>query len=225
MKKLSALLLGAICTLTLWGCGDKKGEISQTSHTVTQSSQTGTDEDIDIKYPVLPEYSATINEMIKQEALRVLDAYEIDVPEEERLSLEIDYEIKLKTDDLISIVFEGLGYIQGTAHPNNFFYTLNIDAKTAKKVRLADRVTVDDSFIQAVYQAARDIPEPEIYDAFMNSYEDKDALLQRLYDADGSDDWPQGTSAFSYFTPTSVGVSLPIGTFHVEIEVPTDKIV
>jgi len=245
MKKWLSLLLTVTCMLALWGCRDPKDEpqegtvsaVSQTSNAVTaitqqnesseppQTNRAERSDDITINYPVLAEYSDRVNQAIKEEAYLALDAYDLDFFEpEERLSLEIDYEIKLKTDDLISIVFSGLGFIQGTAHPNHFFYTLNIDAKTAQKVRLADRVTVDNQFVQAIYQAAYDIPKPEQYEAFMNSYEDKDALRDCLNTSDGSDDWPTSSYVFSYFTPTAVGVSLPIGTFHVEIEVPVNEV-
>jgi len=243
MKKLLALLLSAICILTLWGCGNAKSEVpqegtasaaSQTSNvamTITQQDESNEppptnraerSDDITINCPVFAEYSDRVNQAIKEEAYLALNAYDLDFFEpEEQLSLEIDYEIKWKTDELISIIFSGLGYIQGTAHPNHFFYTLNIDAKTAKKVRLADRVTIDDSFMQAIYQAARDIPEPELHDAFIGHYKNAEQLLEYLATADSLENgFENQLDVFSYFTPTAIGVSLPIGTYHVEIEVP-----
>ena len=247
MKKLFVLSLCAIYILAMWGCeGTKKeppqesstsAELQTSNVTTTTAQQSELDEapqtnraersdDITINYPVLAEYSDRVNQAIKEEAHLALNEYDLEFFDpEERLTLEIDYEIKRKTDDLISIVFSGLGYIQGTAHPNNFFYTFNIDAKTAEKVRLADRVTIDDKFMQAVYKAARGVPEPELYDAFMNSYEDKEALLEYLASADSLEKGLENQlNVFSYFTPTAIGVSLPIGTFHVEIEVLMNEV-
>ena len=240
MKKFLSLLLIVICILALWGCGSVKNEeaptsaVSQTSGAVTtitqqnesneppQTNRAERSDAVTINYPVLAEYSDQVNQAIKEEAHRALNAYAPDfLGSEEQLSLEIDYEIKWKTDELISIIFSGLGYIQGTAHPNHFFYTLNIDTKTAEKVRLADRVTIDDSFMQAVYQAARDIPEPELHDAFIGHYENAEQLLEYLATADSLENgFENQLDVFSYFTPTAIGVSLPIGTYHVEIEVP-----
>jgi hypothetical protein len=52
--------------------------------------------------------------------------------------LEISYEIRYATDDLISVESNESAYSRGAAHPNNLTLALNYDLKNGKKLALAD---------------------------------------------------------------------------------------
>jgi hypothetical protein len=52
--------------------------------------------------------------------------------------LEIGYDIRLATDDFVSVEFSESAFSQGAAHPNNFTIALNFDVKKGKKLALAD---------------------------------------------------------------------------------------
>jgi hypothetical protein len=59
-----------------------------------------------------------INEMIRNEVLKVLNYYDSDV---NNLDLEIKYEITWKSKNLLSIQYSGIGYLKPSAHPKQPF--------------------------------------------------------------------------------------------------------
>ena len=56
----------------------------------------------------------------------------------DEVTLEINYVIKLKDKNLLSVQYSGMGYSKGAAHPNNLFYTTNINLISGTRIRLAD---------------------------------------------------------------------------------------
>ena len=86
-----------------------------------------TDREIKVDYPQIANLGDNgkqdkINKTIKEEALKVLNYYQD--PEEDfrsKLSLEIGYDIKLKTAKVLSIQYSGTGNVEGAAHPNRLF--------------------------------------------------------------------------------------------------------
>ncbi len=80
-----------------------------------------------------------INEQIKQDALKILEFYEV-IKED---TLEVSYEIKgsFKTD--ISIVYKGYYLKKGDSYPINIIYTSNLELKNASRHNLADRVDLE----------------------------------------------------------------------------------
>ena len=177
-----------LCVVLLTGCGARLGQ---------------TDE-INIDYPVFPEYSAEVNELIKETAYSALDLYDEDsFDSEQRLLLDIAYEVKMKEEDFVSVAFSGQGHIPPRSRLDHFFYTLNLDIKTGEEVRLADKASIDDAFANALHQAARETLNPESYELFRHDYidcpyNDDCSFLQELASAD------------AYFTPNTIGVILPI---------------
>jgi len=180
-------------------------------------------DEINIDYPVFPECSDEVNALIKNAAYSALDWYDLEFFEpEERLTLDIGYEIKLKTDEFVSIAFQGWGYLEGTVYPNNWFSTLTLNVETGERVQLADRVPVNTAFVEALHRAAKKTLEPERYEAYKNYYIDEKRydLLSELAGADA-----EGSEFYSYFTPDSVGISVPIWHVygdHIEIEIPNN---
>ena len=80
-----------------------------------------------------------INEQIKQDALKILEFYEV-IKED---TLEVSYEIKgsFKTD--ISIVYKGYYLKKGASYPINIIYTSNLELKDVSRYNLAERVDLE----------------------------------------------------------------------------------
>lgn len=178
-----------------------------------------------IKYPQLSGLSDVdkqkqINNILKDEALKVLKYYE--EPYGGFLDVDIEYKITLKTMTILSIQYSGDGYVSHAAHPNNLFYTTNINIKTGKRLRLTDIVNIDEDFaskflndgFKALWPEQRvvlqDITNKEIQRNFKNA----DSL-----DNIGTE---KKSDVFSYFTNDSMGISISVSHAigdHAEFEI------
>lgn len=85
----------------------------------------------------------TLNKIIEDEALSILDNYDIN----DISSLEIDYEISFWNKKIISIKYYGLGNAKKSVYPNNIFYTTNIDIENLTILKLSDVVDIDETFL------------------------------------------------------------------------------
>jgi hypothetical protein len=65
-------------------------------------------------------------------------------------TLDCTYEIRLATDDLISVEFSESEYSQGAAHPNSFATVLNYDVKNGKKLTLADLFNPKSNYLKTI---------------------------------------------------------------------------
>jgi hypothetical protein len=182
-----------------------------------------TENNIKINYPQLKKSSdqqkeKTINELIKKEAIKVLNYY---LPEVQDLTLEINYEIKSKSPSLLSIQYTGVGYMNSAAHPNNHYYTTNIDIETGTILQLKDMVNIDENFVGNLKQNAKSM-KPE-HQGILNSIHPSD-LLNMLTNADSLDNigTENQSDTFSYFTSDSLGISIPVSHAegdHAEFEI------
>ncbi|QIZ05706.1 DUF4163 domain-containing protein [Priestia megaterium] len=184
---------------------------------------TYTENNIKINYPQLTKSSdhpkeKTINQLIKNEAIKVLNYYR---PEVQDLTLEINYEIKSKSPSLLSIQYTGVGYMNGAAHPNNHYYTTNIDIETGTILQLKDMINIDENFVGNIKQNAKSM-KPE-HHGILNSIQPSD-LLNMLTNADSLDNigTENQSDTFSYFTSDSLGISIPVSHAegdHAEFEI------
>lgn len=160
-----------------------------------------------IQYPELQCYFLgsnleKINEMIKNEALKKAVEYEQDADDEYDLghvTLEINYEIKYFSESYISITFKRDFTARRAAHPTSLFYTLNIDLKKAKHIKLGDMANVDEYFVRCFRKAIKDRqktnPYPAAYDYFTDISDKR--ILEYLK---SSDCLKNHCETFSYFT-------------------------
>jgi hypothetical protein len=105
---------------------------------------------------------------------------EEDLPEETQTSsLDIGYQIRLATDDLISVEFTQGQYSRGAAHGNSITAVLNFDVKNGKKLALADLFNANSKYLTVIADySIRDLKE--------QSKRDKDSMLEDDQIQDGA---------------------------------------
>jgi len=75
----------------------------------------------------------------------------VELPAEtQESSLDIGYEIRYATDDLISVEFTEREYSRGAAHPNSATSVLNYDVKNGKKLVLADLFNAKSNYLNVI---------------------------------------------------------------------------
>jgi uncharacterized protein DUF3298/peptidoglycan-N-acetylmuramic acid deacetylase PdaC-like protein len=65
-------------------------------------------------------------------------------------SFNVNYNVALAQDDLISVEFEVGSYYQGAAHPNSYSEVVNYDLKNGKLLKLSDLFKPDAKFLQTI---------------------------------------------------------------------------
>ncbi|HEY5586524.1 MAG TPA: DUF4163 domain-containing protein [Ruminiclostridium sp.] len=144
--------MGLVLSLSMSGCKVKNdlknGNITDNGIKYQITKSTYTDKDIKIIYPQINNFGdkdkqKTINEIIKADALAFLANYKYNVNSTEGLTFNLDYKIKYKGLDYLSIVYLGLASVKEIPYPTNQIYTSNIDLANEKDLIL---VNVIDSF-------------------------------------------------------------------------------
>ena len=233
MKKRYAFIILLLVFFFSFGCNN--APVSEQESTIISSENVSKEDfhDIDsfsydfsyplfevkVDYPEFPEYSKEVNRLIKEEAFSVPYHYygqEL-YSSSDNLLLSISYEVKLKTDNFISIVFRGTGHNKGSTSANYVFYTLNLDLQTMKKVRLPDRVVIDDALMDSLIEKIKGTLGPQLNYMFGDS--ESSELQAHLLDSDTA---PEGI--FSYYTTTAVGICFPVPHAYFETEVPIDEV-
>ncbi|MDO4269040.1 MAG: hypothetical protein Q4C73_11255 [Eubacteriales bacterium] len=90
-----------------------------------------------VKYPDDISTEAAVNELIKKNALSVLDAYEVD---ESKDTVEVTCRVMAADRSRITITYTGSMMADGAAHPLNLFYTNTVDMRTASSLDLPSLV-------------------------------------------------------------------------------------
>lgn len=129
-----------------------------------------------VTYPKLKgdkDYSK-VNEIIKNAVSSHIEQDEKESP----LNIDLDYEVKNQSDDLLSIVFTGLAVNKEAAHPSKIFFTINYDLSNDKAITLTDVTTVDQKFFQVLKGLMKDQVENDIYNAMVESNDDMELLTE-----------------------------------------------
>lgn len=155
----------------------------------------------------------SINNLIKNEALKVLNYYNSDI---DSLTLEINYDISWKGNNLLSIQYWGTGFNEGAAHPNNLFYTTNINVVNGSNVRLADVINIDERFIKKFRNGEFKLVNTVLNDkAFIIASKDAysfEELIDLFKNADSLDyvGTEKQSDIFSFFTEDALCISIPV---------------
>jgi hypothetical protein len=176
------------------------------NYTISQETLTenSNNNNISIKYPQLisdvKDFSKTnqlINDTIKDYLKYEYGDNYTD------LMLDVDYQTTLSNSSLISIVFEGLGNVSTAAHPNNIFFSLNINLKDSMRLRLQDIYAVDNEFTNTVMTNLSQQTSTEISDYVTKN--SKNGLAALLINADSSE-----SNIYSYLTDNQLGISFSV---------------
>ncbi len=175
-------------------------------------------ENLTIHYPQIQqlnhkEKEERINQRIKEEALYYIKQY--DDPE---LTIEMDYEIMMRTPESLSIVYTGYSNIEGGMYPTHHLFSTNIDIASGKKIKLLDPYTVNDTFVEALrtgtYLDRENPSQPNqekvaaVFD-YLNSVQNQE-LLDALKQGDNPNLEENLWTVFTYQTPDSLVVSLQV---------------
>ncbi|OPJ56102.1 PdaC/SigV domain-containing protein [Clostridium chromiireducens] len=159
-----------------------------------------------------------INKLLEEEALDILSGYLQDDPKLKNLTLDINYEVKLKNNKYFSVAYSGYGNVKGTAHPLSLFYTTNINVENARGMRLVDYADVmnilkklkDTTTVKVVSS------EEEVAEAQKNALVEMNdgELLSILKDSDfrvenGKIIIPE-KGGYSYMEENNIVISLPV---------------
>ncbi|HYH04287.1 MAG TPA: hypothetical protein VEC37_14440, partial [Bacillota bacterium] len=143
-----------------------------------------------------------------------------------KYSLEMGCIIKYQSEQLLSIQYIGVGYVQGGAYPNNLFYTTNINIKNASRIRLKDLVNIDKKLVEVFLKGRYTVWDPELNLESEGALDDvrmsfnTTSLIKYFNEADLL--YQNSAYVFSYFTKGALGISIgvphAIGD-HVEFEI------
>ena len=183
---------------------------------------------ISLQYPVIEnlDNASSINELIKKNALSIIDAYDID---EKKDTLSIQCKVISADRSRITLTYTGTLSVGGGAHPSNIFYTNTIDTRNGSNLdlpyltdpkTLAEYVLSDD----CVYQNS----SPELKAAMKNVNADRNqAYYTELFqnaDFPFTGNFPE---SFSYEYEGDVYVSIPVphaaGDYIIAIYTPENK--
>lgn len=170
---------------------------------------------VQVHYPQIQtdqeDYKSINDEIAAMVPLFVVSTYGEDY---HGLTLEMDYTVYTYMGKWISVVFEGIGNVQDTAHPTNILFSLNFDLVTGSRVALSDIFPIDSSTIQKL----REVYPPDDYKAEWLREIPDIQLLELLKNSDHL-----FGNTYSYFTSEGLYVSLQaphaIGD-HVEFCIP-----
>ncbi|SHH18914.1 hypothetical protein [Desulfosporosinus lacus] len=221
MKKWALISL-LFLAMMINGCGDKKDIVLSSNNTnkvQEKFSTTSTDKydivkatfrdkTIMINYPQISNLSDSgkeeiVNKLIMASALEVLDNYKDDISS---LKLDMDFEIKYKGTDLLSIQYLGTSSVKDSAYPVNLIQTANIDLRKEKNLTLSDVVTMGDGFINKftdgkyiAYGSDLDLNSGGVLKDVLSDFSSKDL----------EESFKQHSAKF-YFTKDTLGVSVEV---------------
>lgn len=130
-------------------------------------------------------------------------------------SLKLNYSVKLQTPELLSIEYFGVASAPNTAHPNNIFYTTNMDVRNVRKLRLPDIARVDENLVNAFKKGQYVSLEPKNSDLqsgvteYVSDISTSD-LIKYFNQADNFDINQNPSSVFSYLTKDSIVISINV---------------
>ena len=175
--------------------------------------------DYTISYPILS--NAKLTRAIKEDALQFTNKFLGDELSRKG-GLDFRYTNIYETDNIISVSFEGLYYLENTAHPTNLFYTITID-NACRKMILADYVKIDDDFVAVLLQEAYAQHSLEFYSQIYDWVLEHDETIIALFNKCDQ----EGSYLYSYLTHDSVGISIPVHHAYgdyIVTEIPLEKV-
>ncbi|AIQ14918.1 DUF4163 domain-containing protein [Paenibacillus durus] len=236
MRKSVLVLLFTLLAIVVTACRISSGSIheSDVNNDQPESTQDKISYDfkseaytykdsITVRYPQIinlndQDKQMKLNEMIKKRAYGYLDNYSTE--DMDTFSLDLNYKVKFKSEHFLSIQFSGYTYDEGAAHPNDIFYSINIDMDKSVALKLKDMVDIDEEFVTEFREGELQSTINE-QRSTLNEWTDQE-WISMLKDADSRE---SGIS--SYLTNDSLGISVEVPHAvgdHAELEISYDEI-
>lgn len=232
-NKIIAILMVMTLSFTLIGCSDDDSRKVETSIVETGAPESSTPdeynieddqynvENVIIKYPKL-KYSDEnktniISALVESGGMIGTKYYD----SQDKLNMNIKYKIKRKNKKIISVVFEGTGYVEGAAYANNHLYSTNIDLKNKNLLKLSDFVDVNEELAEKIKNGTVSDEQKEAF----NTLTSQD-ILNKLSEYDEVDNFNPDQS-YSYLTEDSLGIILPVEHAlgdYIQVEIPLSEI-
>lgn len=247
MRKISWLCI-FLLVLTIFGCSSpNKEKTNETSLKKELKEDIPVEESyayliedteeniISIKMPEDKQYNSIIEKHILEEIRDTwgetfdLIRSKTDISNKDRdysdFLLELNTTITYASENVVSVVVEGLFNKKTTAHPTHWFFTINFNPKTCEIVRFSDYYELDarvyelfsDAIIKKVSQQNGGV-WPEVLDDFSDHFCSQEDFLRDM--ADGT--------MYYYFTEDGVEISCKVifsmGN-HMEVELPYDVLI
>jgi len=205
MKRYLLLILIALITVSCETKTLTDSDDNLISHNEVQSNHYVKD-DIDISYPFFAR-GGSINELIKEEALKIMELFD----GVRQYMLDIHYEVTYFNSKTINIKYYGEFYNEGT-YPSSVFYTTNIDLESRKKIKLADSIVIDSEFIDTFRNgklvSIDDIELEKEIRSYLSNFTNEQ-LIQHFSKADTMDS-SNRLNVYSYLGESTLGISVGV---------------
>jgi hypothetical protein len=173
---------------------------NSTMYDLTKESYNDADKNIEINYLQITNLNDNnkekiINTLIKNDAFQMLEDYksgDVDLT-----VLEIDYEIKLKSEKILSIQYSGYANFKNSAHPYHIFFTTNININNENDIKLIELVNINKDFVELFRSKKFKSVSPIYQTGYLESYSN-DELIETFKTAE------------LYLTTDSLGISVDV---------------
>lgn len=171
----------------------------------------------EIEYPMITNLSnASLQENINYLLFNRATYY---VDQSQNNNLEVEYRVKCSNNTL-SITYEGYSYYSGAPHPQNYFYTININMDSGIEIPISDILVPNTDFLLQAVEHSLIKPKEDEYTEQIKSYLSDNIVSKSFNFTETSK--PNENINF-YLTNTLLGIrfSLPysLGSYAI-IEVP-----
>ncbi|QHI71700.1 PdaC/SigV domain-containing protein [Aminipila terrae] len=226
---------------------------SQKSIKYNLVKQTFSKNKITIRYPQITNLGdnpkqKNLNDILKNDALKRLNNYKewasaVEKPFENTIEASIDYKVKWKGTNLLSVAYSGYSCLDGEP-PERDYNTVNLDLNSGKILMLKDFVKIDQSFINkfiarkfvsknSLYPNNNKIIADQVYQSLdflyqINSKPNYKNLQQYFEETDSISCNSMVTSCnFSYIADHSLGIVVAVSHAsgnYAEFEIGFDEI-
>lgn len=161
MKRALAFIISLAMLATFTACGDDSSESKpaakrDNSYTITPVEYKTSDGAVNISYPQISglydeKMQDYYNELFKSDIEDYMDGKTAedgpnsDPNEGYDVDFDCEYEVTLKTSDILSIVFRCRKYLETAAYPNAYAYAYTINLETGETVVPSESVDVDNA--------------------------------------------------------------------------------
>ena len=233
MKKVKIVAIVMVMTLacTLTACSNDKDKSKiETSVVENANPDDYTIEDdvynvknVVIKYPILKysddEKTNIISSFLENGGVIATKYY--DKEDQDNLNMNIKYKVRRKNKNIISVVYEGTAYLEGAAYANNYLYSVNVDLKNKKILKLSDFVDINKDLAEKIKGGTVSEEQKEAF----NTRTSED-ILNKISVCDEVDNVKEGQS-YSYLTEDSLGIIIPVEHTlgdYIQVEIPLSEV-